>query len=182
MMAKSRAARRWAVSTDSTLPPRPRLGSRRSSRIQARTSEVRASACLGAGARLRHPLMASATTGWRAGLSAFCMPAAAWNGRRQHGPAQWWPWTCRPLPDGPSRGPRPVGWRAVSGGRRCRPIPGSTARRRRSPGVCCRRWRPGVRRRRPRPPRGRDRTVPGSLGAAGQRLVQWSRGLKLKPR
>ena len=40
---------------------------------------MRASACLGAGARLRQPLTASATTGCRAGLSAFCIPAAAWK-------------------------------------------------------------------------------------------------------
>ena len=38
-----------------------------------------ASACLGAVALLRQPLMASATTGWRAGLSAFWIPVAAWK-------------------------------------------------------------------------------------------------------
>ena len=40
---------------------------------------MRASACLGAGARFRQPFMASATTGWRVGLSPFCIPAAAWK-------------------------------------------------------------------------------------------------------
>ena len=79
MMARSRAARLLAVSADSILPPRPRLGRRRTSRTRASASEVRASACLGAGARLRQPLMASATTGWRAGLSPFSTPAAAWK-------------------------------------------------------------------------------------------------------
>ena len=40
---------------------------------------MRASAWVGAGAWLRHPLMASATAGWRAGLSGFWILAAAWK-------------------------------------------------------------------------------------------------------
>ena len=46
---------------------------------RARESEVRASASLGVGVRLRQPMMVSATTGWRAGLSPFRMTAAAWK-------------------------------------------------------------------------------------------------------
>ena len=49
MIARSRAARRWAVSADSIRPPRPRRGRRRASRTRARASAVRASACLGPG-------------------------------------------------------------------------------------------------------------------------------------
>ena len=77
MMARFRAPRRRAVSADSIRPPRPLLGSRRTSRTRARASAVRAPACMGAGARLRHPLTASDTTGWRAGLSPLPIPEAA---------------------------------------------------------------------------------------------------------
>ena len=83
------------------LPPRPRLGRRRTSRTRLRTSAVRTSAWLGAG--------------------AFCMPAAAWKWEIAGRTARCWPWTGRPLPGGRGRGPRFVASPGGTGGPGPRP-------------------------------------------------------------
>ena len=181
MMARSRAARRWAVSADSILPPRPRLGTRRTSRTRARASEVRGHRPAG----VPGPGCASPSRPRRRPDDGRgCRPSACrrrrGNGRPRPGPARCWPWTGLSPPGGPGIGPLPGGWRGVRSGRRRQPTPGSVARRRRRTGGCCQPWRPGCRRRRPRPPRGRDRTVPGTSGAQGRWPDRWSRGTPVK--
>lgn len=67
-MARSRAVRLWAVSSDSNFLPRTGQG-----------IDGEGVGLLRAGARLRQSLTASVTTRWRAGLSSFSIPAGAWK-------------------------------------------------------------------------------------------------------
>ena len=78
IIARSTVPRACAMAVVSVRLPRPRLGRRAVSRMRARASAVSASTCLGARAWFRQPLIVSATIGWRAGLSPFGMPWAAW--------------------------------------------------------------------------------------------------------